>query len=56
MRPPFPKYMKSFKPNERIKNNAYVGSVEIYNEIYRNCKKPIGIYRKYVYIGNLWNL
>ena len=26
--------MKSFKPNERIKNNAYVGSVEKYNEIY----------------------
>ena len=37
--------MKSFKPNERIKNNAYVGSVEKYNEIYDySIKDPEGFW------------
>ena len=37
--------MKSFKPNEKIKNNAYVGSVEKYNEIYDySIKDPEGFW------------
>ena len=37
--------MKSFKPNEKIKNNAYVGSVEKYNEIYNySIKDPEGFW------------
>ena len=37
--------MKSFKPNEKIKNNAYVGSVEKYNEIYDySIKDPKGFW------------
>ena len=39
--------MKSFKPNEKIKNNAYVGSVEKYNEIYDySIKDPEGFWAK----------
>ena len=37
--------MKSFKPNEKIKNNAYVGSVEKFNEIYDySIKDPEGFW------------
>ena len=37
--------MKSFKPNEKIKNNAYIGSVEKYNEIYDySIKDPEGFW------------
>ena len=37
--------MKSFKPNEKIKNKAYVGSVEKYNEIYDySIKDPEGFW------------
>ena len=37
--------MESFKPNEKIKNNAYVGSVEKYNEIYDySIKDPEGFW------------
>ena len=37
--------MKSFKPNEKIKDNAYVGSVEKYNEIYDySIKDPEGFW------------
>ena len=37
--------MKSFKPNEKIKNNAYVGSLEKYNEIYDySIKDPEGFW------------
>ena len=37
--------MKLFKPNEKIKNNAYIGSVEKYNEIYDySIKDPEGFW------------
>ena len=37
--------MESFKPNEKIKNNAYIGSVEKYNEIYDySIKDPEGFW------------
>ena len=37
--------MKSFEPNEKIKNNAYVASVEKYNEIYDySIKDPEGFW------------
>ena len=37
--------MKSFKPNKKIKDNAYVGSIEKYNEIYDySIKNPEGFW------------
>ena len=37
--------MKSFKPNKKIKDNAYVGSIEKYNEIYDySIKDPEGFW------------
>ena len=37
--------MKSFKPNEKIKNNAYIGSVEKYKELYDySIKDPEGFW------------
>ena len=39
------KSMKSFKPNEKIKENAYIGSIEKYNEIYDySIKNPEGFW------------
>ena len=36
--------MKSFKPNEKIKDNAYIGSIEKYNEIYDYSIKNLKVF------------
>ena len=57
------KSMKSFKPNEKIKDNAYIGSIEKYNEIYDySIKNPEGFWAEqaeriswFKKWGKVWN-